>query len=113
MEYLENIDMTNKEMNEWQKCPVCNGTGRTNDLPIASLSGNKCRVCDGRGIINTLTGNPPKDIANAQRINNEGYNNYKEYNFTQPIVVTYLDGIRISDTMEALKLLKNSHINIH
>lgn len=40
----------------WQKCPICNGTGKDH------LSNNEyCPICNGKRIINELTGLPPKD----------------------------------------------------
>ena len=43
----------------WQKCPVCNGTGRNyNGLPVASTA-PFCPTCNGHGIISELTGKPP------------------------------------------------------
>lgn len=43
----------------WQKCPVCNGTGRNyNGSPIASTA-PFCPTCNGHGIISELTGKPP------------------------------------------------------
>lgn len=43
----------------WQKCPVCNGTGRNyNGLPVASTA-PFCLTCNGHGIISELTGKPP------------------------------------------------------
>lgn len=36
----------------YQKCPICNGTGK-------SESGSKCETCNGKKIINTITGEPP------------------------------------------------------
>ena len=43
----------------WQKCPVCNGTGKNyNGSPIAS-SAPLCPTCNGHRIISELTGQPP------------------------------------------------------
>lgn len=37
----------------YQKCPICNGTGKKLDY-------TKCHVCNGKGIISSITGNPPQ-----------------------------------------------------
>ena len=43
----------------WQKCPICNGTGKNyNGSPIAS-SAPFCPTCNGQRIISELTGKPP------------------------------------------------------
>lgn len=41
----------------WQKCPICDGTGKTYNL--SSLSFKICSVCNGAKIISELTGLPP------------------------------------------------------
>jgi DnaJ-class molecular chaperone len=38
----------------WQKCPICNGTGKD---PL--FQEKYCTVCNGYKIINELTGLPP------------------------------------------------------
>jgi len=43
----------------WQKCPICEGTGR-NSAPLSDSSYHICSVCEGRKIINVETGLPPK-----------------------------------------------------
>ena len=40
----------------WQKCPICNGTGRINH---STDSINPCDVCHGKKIISEITGLPP------------------------------------------------------
>jgi hypothetical protein len=43
----------------WQKCPICDGTGKNyNGSPIAS-SAPFCPTCNGHRIISELTGKPP------------------------------------------------------
>jgi len=66
-------------MTNWQKCPICNGSG----IEIDSLTPNgvKCSVCKGRKIINVLDGKPPKDIANNTEQKSQDFNNYKERDF--------------------------------
>ena len=46
-------------MGNWQKCPVCNGTGKDVVTKINETS-SVCSVCNGKKIISTLNGNPPK-----------------------------------------------------
>ncbi len=42
----------------YQKCPICNGTGKSyNNMTINTSS--TCRTCNGKGIISKLTGNAP------------------------------------------------------
>lgn len=55
---VEQILQSSKSNIMWQKCPVCNGTGRGFD-PHDGNTSCDCKVCNGRGIINQLTGNPP------------------------------------------------------
>lgn len=43
----------------WQKCPICNGTGRVPQDGFTSGSYQTCTVCNGYKIINELTGLPP------------------------------------------------------
>ena len=42
----------------WQKCPICNGTGRTHNT-LSSSSFDICSTCNGTKIISELTGLPP------------------------------------------------------
>lgn len=42
--------------NNWQRCPVCNGSGASHILHGYMYS---CGTCDGHGIISTLSGAPP------------------------------------------------------
>ena len=44
------------ENNNWQKCPVCNGSGVSHVLHGYMYS---CGTCDGHGIINIYDGAPP------------------------------------------------------
>mgnify|MGYP003590767472 FL=1 len=46
-------------MGNWQKCPLCNGTGKDVVTKINETS-SVCSVCNGKKIISTLNGNPPK-----------------------------------------------------
>jgi len=50
----------------YQKCPVCNGTGK-HTPPIGTIGdvGGSCHVCQGYGIINEATGKPPKKTFHA------------------------------------------------
>jgi len=47
----------------FQKCPVCNGTGKQINT-LNSSTYVQCRVCRGHGIIDELTGNPPNSLKN-------------------------------------------------
>ena len=42
----------------WQKCPICNGTGRTYNT-LSSSSFDTCSTCNGTKIISELNGLPP------------------------------------------------------
>lgn len=42
----------------FQKCPVCNGTGKHSEFGLTDAT---CPVCEGKRIINEMTGRPPKD----------------------------------------------------
>jgi Zn-finger nucleic acid-binding protein len=42
----------------WQKCPICNGTGKTQNTSSSS-SFDICSTCNGAKIISELTGLPP------------------------------------------------------
>ncbi len=42
----------------WQKCPICDGTGRTYNT-VSSSSFEVCSVCNGTKIISELYGLPP------------------------------------------------------
>ena len=49
----------------WQKCPICNGTGKVfdeNASPSIYSPKKSCNVCNSKGIISTLTGLPPTGI---------------------------------------------------
>lgn len=43
----------------WQKCPVCDGTGKAVTIKSKDLSGI-CPVCKGHSIINIETGEAPR-----------------------------------------------------
>jgi DnaJ-class molecular chaperone len=42
----------------WQKCPICNGTGKVSE-PLSNNTSTTCTVCQGKKIISELTGLPP------------------------------------------------------
>lgn len=45
----------------FQKCPICNGSGRVS--PFNSINSSViCDVCKGKKIISTLNGIPPDEI---------------------------------------------------
>ena len=48
----------------WQKCPVCNGTGR--ELSVWDHNGTPCTVCGGAKIISTVNGRPPAIVSQKQ-----------------------------------------------
>ena len=43
----------------WQKCPVCNGTGKSADFVTTSSTIPVCDVCNGKKIISQVNGLPP------------------------------------------------------
>lgn len=43
----------------YQKCPVCDGTGKEPLKGLSNHSGNICQVCKGSKIIDSDTGLPP------------------------------------------------------
>lgn len=46
-------------MENWQKCPLCKGTGKNVVVKINETS-PQCSVCKGKKIISILNGNPPR-----------------------------------------------------
>jgi hypothetical protein len=46
-------------MNQWEKCPKCEGTGIYN-MPLSNTTGCICPVCKGAMIINSFTGRAPR-----------------------------------------------------
>lgn len=42
----------------WQKCPVCNGSGKTYNTTLSSTY-SICTTCNGTKIISEITGLPP------------------------------------------------------
>ena len=59
----------------WQKCPVCNGSGKVeNSVTTSVWSG--CTVCKGTKIISVLNGLPPKEFV----VNNAQAGDFKEFN---------------------------------
>ena len=46
----------------WQKCPICNGTGKTGEkLGYYSMEPN-CPTCHGMRIISEINGLPPASV---------------------------------------------------
>jgi len=46
----------------WQKCPICNGTGKTGEkLGYYSMEPN-CPTCHGMRIISEINGLPPASL---------------------------------------------------
>jgi hypothetical protein len=45
--------------NNWEKCPLCNGTGLVQANTNSSSATAVCPVCKGEKIINSITGKPP------------------------------------------------------
>ena len=43
-------------MNNWQKCPVCDGRG----IILYFVHTQGCNVCNGHGIISVISGKPPQ-----------------------------------------------------
>jgi hypothetical protein len=43
----------------WQKCPVCNGTGKNYGALEGGIYNSNCPTCNGQRIISELTGKPP------------------------------------------------------
>jgi hypothetical protein len=43
----------------WQKCPVCNGTGKNKGALEGGIYNSNCPTCNGHRIISELTGKPP------------------------------------------------------
>ena len=43
----------------YQKCPICEGTGK--GINNSSSKYSTCHVCNGRGIINSFNGLPPQN----------------------------------------------------
>ena len=70
----------------WQKCPICNGTGRTHNT-LSSSSFDICSTCNGSKIISELNGLPPNYEQNKierlkANIPNQIPNNLKVYHST-------------------------------
>ena len=67
----------------WQKCPICNGTGKTSNT-LSSSSFDICSTCNGSKIISELNGLPPNYEQNKierlkANIPNQIPNNLKIY----------------------------------
>lgn len=43
----------------WQKCPICEGTGKIGEEPRIKGDLGICPTCNGKRIISTLNGLPP------------------------------------------------------
>lgn len=54
----------------WQKCPICNGTGKQENFDTTS-NFSHCKTCSGKGIISELTGLPP-DYSNISTVKDSG-----------------------------------------
>ena len=55
----------------WQKCPICNGSGRTYNT-LSSSSFDVCSTCGGTKIISELNGLPPNYInEEIEELNNK------------------------------------------
>lgn len=48
--------MENNNNNNWQRCPVCYGSGLGHNM----YGSGPCNTCSGHGIISTLSGIPPE-----------------------------------------------------
>ena len=48
----------------WQKCPICNGIGKSEERLGYYKVEPDCPICRGKGIISELTGLPPNDFVN-------------------------------------------------
>lgn len=59
----------------FQKCPVCNGLGKTQDTVREILEISICHACKGSGIINEQTGLPPEN--NTRKTTKEEMDLYK------------------------------------
>lgn len=66
----------------WQKCPICNGSGRTHNT-LTSSSFDICSTCNGTKIISELNGLPPncngKIVTEKFFSANDVLSNYEEY----------------------------------
>ena len=51
-------------MDWWQKCPICNGTGRENKFEGGYINVS-CSVCGGQKIIGKHTGRPPETVSGS------------------------------------------------
>jgi DnaJ-class molecular chaperone len=57
----------------WQKCPVCNGSGKIPFYPeyfVVPQGYTTCNVCKGYGIISKETGLPPTRVTDLTPLNN-------------------------------------------
>jgi hypothetical protein len=50
----------------FQKCPVCDGSGKVHKAMGVSIV---CHVCNGHGIIDEVTGKPPESSSSANKSN--------------------------------------------
>lgn len=61
----------------WQKCPICNGTGRVPEDGFTSAVYQTCTVCCGFKIINDITGLPPVTQNTFKKLDNIELKNLK------------------------------------
>lgn len=70
----------------WQKCPICNGTGK--EFQVIKTNLKNCTTCNGTKIISELNGLPPNFEQNKierqkSNIPNQVNNILKQYLLTQ------------------------------
>lgn len=56
----------------FQRCPVCNGTGKT-------ITGSVCPTCKGTRMVNEYTGEPPKSVSDNDGIDGGNRETQQEY----------------------------------
>lgn len=56
-------------MSVWQKCPVCEGSGKNTSKFKPNDEPEDCGTCNGTGIISQVSGKPPK---NESKDNGDG-----------------------------------------
>ena len=65
----------------WQKCPICNGTGKTGEkLGYYSIKPN-CSVCQGTKIISEVSGFPPTFVPAEDFTSNVNVSKEQEIEF--------------------------------
>lgn len=57
----------------WQKCPICEGSGKSLQSVLSNSIGGSCTTCAGTKIISTLSGLPPRieNIAQSEQLERE------------------------------------------